>query len=60
MNTIFKLVRERLILIASLALSPVAPVFLCFSDPAKSIRFSLDIFFWPSTLLDSVSIINNV
>jgi hypothetical protein len=29
-NTIFKLVRDRLILMASLALSPVAPVFLVY------------------------------
>jgi hypothetical protein len=32
--------KDKLILLASLSLSPVAPVFVYRSDPAKSTRFS--------------------
>jgi len=38
--TLLKAVRDKLIFLASLSLSPVAFVFDCLSDPAKSTKFS--------------------
>ena len=53
-----KAVRERLILAPSFKVYPVAPVFPCLSEPARSTKLSLDFLIFSSPSSDSIWTVN--